>query len=145
MIAINLQQEINSLKGQTNQVNFQNGQKKLGQSAIDRAGFLQLLMAQIQNQNPTEPTDSTQQIMQQAQFTQVEELQKLNTNLTQGNSLNQAAAFAGKTIEYKDGTTVKTGRVDSVTLGTNGTLGLNLSNGTSISADQIQKIIAPTA
>ena len=36
--------------------------------------FLQLLVAQIQNQDPTNPEDSTQFLTQLAQFSQVEQL-----------------------------------------------------------------------
>ncbi len=57
--------------------------------------FLQLLVAQIQNQDPMNPTDSTQFVTQLAQFSSLEQLininqgvSTINTDLTSG-STNQ--------------------------------------------------------
>lgn len=44
--------------------------------------FLQLLVAQLSNQDPLNPTEDTEFLAQLAQFTQVEELQKLNEGMT---------------------------------------------------------------
>jgi flagellar basal-body rod modification protein FlgD len=43
--------------------------------------FLQLLVAQIKNQNPLNPTDSTQFMSQLAQFSSLEQLISLNTTV----------------------------------------------------------------
>ncbi len=48
----------------------------------DKATFLQLLVAQIQNQDPTQPQDGIQFISQLAQFSQLE--QSITTNTTLG-------------------------------------------------------------
>lgn len=45
--------------------------------AVDKNMFLQLLVAQLKNQNPLRPTDSMQFIQQLAQFQQME--QSVNT------------------------------------------------------------------
>ena len=46
--------------------------------------FLQLLVAQIKNQDPTNPTDSVQFLSQLAQFSQLEQLIGIRQELTPG-------------------------------------------------------------
>lgn len=53
------------------------GTKALGDEQI----FLQLLVAQIKNQDPTKPVDSTQFMTQLAQFSNLEQLINLNTTV----------------------------------------------------------------
>jgi flagellar basal-body rod modification protein FlgD len=43
--------------------------------------FLTLLVAQLQNQDPLNPADSTQFVTQLAQFSQLEDLQNINQNV----------------------------------------------------------------
>lgn len=67
--------------------------------------FLKLLVAQMKNQDPTQPMDSTQQIAQLATFSQVEQTIKTNTNLEsllQRTSLSEANAVIGKTVTSAD-------------------------------------------
>jgi flagellar basal-body rod modification protein FlgD len=47
----------------------------------NEATFLQLLVAQIQNQDPLNPTDSIQFVGQLVQFSQLEQLLTINQNL----------------------------------------------------------------
>ena len=48
--------------------------------------FLQLLVAQIKNQDPTNPTDSVQFLSQLAQFSQLEQLIGIRQELQQSGS-----------------------------------------------------------
>lgn len=48
--------------------------------------FLQLLVAQIKNQDPTNPTDSVQFLSQLAQFSQLEQLIGIRQELKSGSS-----------------------------------------------------------
>ena len=83
--------------------------------------FLKLLVAQMKNQDPTEPMDSTQQIAQLATFSQVEQTIKTNSNLEsllQRTSLSEANAVIGKTVTSADGKT--TGVVKEVKLYSDG-------------------------
>lgn len=50
--------------------------------AENKEMFLTLLVTQLSNQDPLDPQDDTEFIAQLAQFTQVEELQKLNEGMT---------------------------------------------------------------
>lgn len=77
--------------------------------------FLQLLMAQLQNQDPTKPMDSTEYVGQLASFSQVEQATKTNQKLDSlltSSFLNQADAIIGRTLTSADGLT--TGTVQSV-------------------------------
>lgn len=66
--------------------------------------FLQLLVAQLQNQDPMQPTDPTQFVAQLAQFSTVEQLVQGNTTLTSisqsltGLSLGQYAGLINHTV-----------------------------------------------
>jgi flagellar basal-body rod modification protein FlgD len=46
----------------------------LGSTAPSQAMFLKLLVAQLQNQDPLNPTDSTQFVSQLAQFSELEQI-----------------------------------------------------------------------
>jgi flagellar basal-body rod modification protein FlgD len=48
---------------------------------VNKQTFLQLLVAQIKNQNPLNPTDGTQFLSQLAQFSELEQMINVNTNL----------------------------------------------------------------
>ena len=136
-----LQSQLTTMKSQTNQVNFEKSQATKGQTSLGKDSFMQLMLAQLQGQNPLEPVDSTQQLAQQAQFTQVEELQKLNATLNRNAQGSDAALYSGKQIEYKDSNgQTKTGLVNSVSFGKD-SLGLNV-NGTVVTPAQVTKLYA---
>lgn len=52
------------------------GEKKLGQT-----DFLQLMSAQLRQQDPFNPTDNTQMVAQLAQFSSVTGISEMNTSL----------------------------------------------------------------
>jgi flagellar basal-body rod modification protein FlgD len=55
-------------------------------STVNENDFLQLLIAQMKNQDPLNPMDGTQYVAELAQFSSLQQLQDLNTNMT--NSIN---------------------------------------------------------
>src|SRR5665213_3504087 len=84
--------------------------------------FLQLLIAEMKDQDPTQPMDPTQSIAQLASFSQVE--QQLQTNskldsLLTSSALAQADAVIGHTLTTADGQS--SGQVMSVTVNSSGT------------------------
>ncbi len=92
-------------------------------NALGRDAFLQLLVLELQNQDPLEPVDNSQMIAQLAQFSSLEGMEKLNSNfeLLTGNvdQLNfiSAQGLIGKYVEgVNDAGEVAIGRVDSVYL-----------------------------
>ncbi|MBW3097349.1 flagellar hook assembly protein FlgD [Pseudohoeflea coraliihabitans] len=75
-------------------------------TAMDYDTFLTLLVAQLKNQDPTEPMDSTEQIAQLATFSQVEQTIQTNKSLEkllQSSNLSQAGAIIGRTLTSADG------------------------------------------
>jgi flagellar basal-body rod modification protein FlgD len=88
---------------------------------VDYQSFLKLLVAQMKNQDPTNPMDSTQYMAQLASFSQVEQSVQMNTKLDQmlqSSTLEQAASIIGRTVTSADGET--TGKVAEVRLISNG-------------------------
>jgi flagellar basal-body rod modification protein FlgD len=74
-------------------------------TGIDRLGkqdFLQLLTAQLRNQDPLKPMEDKEFIAQLAQFSSLETLQNLDKSLTalaEAQQLGQAAGMIGKRVE----------------------------------------------
>jgi flagellar basal-body rod modification protein FlgD len=72
-------------------------------SKIDYNMFLQLLIAEMKNQDPTNPTDTSQYMSQFAQFSQVEQAIQTNSkldSLMSVNALEQADGLIGHTVSY---------------------------------------------
>lgn len=89
--------------------------KAAAKASLDYDSFLKLLIAQMKNQDPTNPMDATEQISQLATFSQVEQTIQTNSNLETlitGNALTNASSYIGKTITSADEKT--TGIVASV-------------------------------
>ena len=66
-------------------------------SSLDVNDFLQLLVAQMQYQDPLEPTDNTQYITQMATFTQVEATTEMVNKVEQ----QMASSLVGKAVIMK--------------------------------------------
>ena len=94
---------------------------QVSKTQVDYQSFLKLLVAQMKNQDPTNPMDSTQYMAQLAAFSQVEQSVQMNTKLDQmlqSSTLEQAASIIGRTVTSADGVT--TGKVEEVRLVSNG-------------------------
>lgn len=105
-------------------------------STVDYNQFLQLLVAQLKNQDPTQPMDSTAYLSQLASFSQVE--QQTNTNkkldtLLSASALQSADAAIGKTVTSADGTV--SGTVASVSLVSGGAPIATLKDGSKVTLD----------
>lgn len=91
--------------------------------------FLQLLVTELKNQDPTKPVDPTQTVTQLATFSSLEQAVRTNSLLS---ALNQQAAFSqgasliNRTITSADG--AQSGKVESVTVSNTG-LVANLADG----------------
>jgi flagellar basal-body rod modification protein FlgD len=93
---------------------------ELGQNA-----FLQLMVAQLQAQNPLEPSNGTEYISELAQFSQLEQ----TTNIAQSSAgsessqqVAQAVQLIGHAVSYKDPSTGEThqGTVQNVEITSSG-------------------------
>ncbi|MBX3582148.1 MAG: flagellar hook assembly protein FlgD [Rhizobiaceae bacterium] len=96
---------------------------------VDYQSFLKLLVAQMKNQDPTNPMDSTQYMAQLASFSNVEQSVQINQKLEQmlqSSTLAQADAIIGRTLTSNDGSI--TGTVSEVRLYSDGIVAV-LDNG----------------
>lgn len=94
------------------------GPKQAGGN-LDKDAFLQLLVAQMQYQDPLEPTDNTQYVSQLASFSSLEQMQNMNTsleNMSAASELQRASLLVGQyaTVDTDGQGTYLTGKVDSV-------------------------------
>jgi flagellar basal-body rod modification protein FlgD len=75
-------------------------------ATVDYEAFLTLLIAQMKNQDPTEPMDATQYMSQLASFSNVEQSVQIKEQLElilQTSYLDQASGLIGKTLTSPDG------------------------------------------
>lgn len=88
-----------------------NGEAK-DSSRLGKDEFLKLLITQLKHQDPVNPVDDKEFIAQLAQFSSLEQMQNLNTNLSdmmmahqQLTALGQAMEMIGREVELftKDG------------------------------------------
>ena len=81
------------------------------QTGVGKQEFLQLLIAQLQNQDPMKPMEDREFVTQLAQFSSLETLQAVQKRLEgleKADTLGLASAMLGKSVEAKlpDGTVV---------------------------------------
>jgi flagellar basal-body rod modification protein FlgD len=115
-------------------------------STVDYNGFLKLFIAELQNQDPTSPTDSTQYVSQLASYSQVGQTIQTNSKLDSllaTASLAQAEGAIGKTATSSDGTT--TGIVDSVSVNSTGDVTATLADGSTLKLDSTVTISTPAS
>ncbi len=88
--------------------------------SLDGGDFYTLLLAEIANQDPTEPMDSKDMILQLAQFSSIENTQTLTENMSDWvdkSSMTTAASLIGNDVVYLDSesSTYYAGTVSGVT------------------------------
>lgn len=100
---------------------------------VDYNQFLTMLIAEIKNQDPTQPMDPTQSVTQLATFAGVQQAMQTNVTLSSmltSSSLSQAELLIGQKITSTDGTT--SGTVASVSVGASGSTA-TLTDGSTVS------------
>jgi len=100
-------------------------------TAFDGSEFMQILLAQLKNQNPLEPMDNQQMMNQMVSLNTMQEIQAMSANIKQlsgSNTASLAASLIGKQVKaaLSDGTTIE-GVVDSTTIA-NGIYFLNIGD-----------------
>lgn len=105
-------------KLQTSSASSESLKKSSDKSKIDSDTFLTLLVAQMQNQDPLEPTSNTEWVAQFATFTQVEKITEMgdSMDLLRANSLIGKEVVMKVTSESTGETSYKRGVVDYVTV-----------------------------
>ncbi len=114
-------------------------EKKSANSSLDKDAFLQLLVAQMKYQDPLQPTSNTEYISQLATFSELEEMQNLNSGMT----LQRASALVGQYVymnvtDSSGNTTYPEGKVDFVQYENNKAY-LSV-NGTLYSIDDLESV-----
>ena len=108
-------------------------------STLTQADFLQLLVAQMQNQDPMNPQSDTDMAAQMAQFSSLTE----STNMSNSLSMMQANSLVGSTVNLQiDSNTSATGVVQGVVMN-NGAPEI-MVNGTTYPLNEIVSV-EPTA
>lgn len=86
-------------------------------SSLDKDAFLQLLVTQMQYQDPLEPTSNTEYMAQLAQFSSVEELQNLSSTFSTGQAMNLTGQYVILNVPDSTGEIKQvSGLVDYVTV-----------------------------
>jgi flagellar basal-body rod modification protein FlgD len=110
---------------------------------LDDDEFLQLMVTQLQDQNPLNPTNSSSYLSELAQFTSLEQETNTASNtqaLETSNQTTEALSLLGQSVTYlaTDGST-ETGVVSSVDLsGSSPTL--TISGDSGITTSQVQSV-----
>ncbi len=102
-------------------------------ASTDYDAFLQLLVTQLKNQDPTKPMDSTEYMAQLATFSQVEQSIQTNSKLDAlltSSAIEQANQLIGHTLTSSDGEA--SGKVASVRITSDGLVAM-LDDGTEAS------------
>lgn len=88
-----LDEILNSL-ADPNWVDPQKKMRQVGNNSLDKDAFMKLMLTQMKHQDPTNPMQSHEMAAQLAQFTSVEQLQNMNSNIEAlKNAQNPASNF----------------------------------------------------
>lgn len=117
-------------------------------SETSRDQFLQLLVTQLQNQDPLEPVKQEDFIGQLAQFSTLEGIENLNSSfesmlqandsILRATQLSQGSALIGREVQYSGDAGDTSGVVEAVEFG--GDTVSVVVNGTAVSVDRIQRL-----
>ncbi len=87
------------------QLSINNAQEQEKKEKTDENQFLELLVAQLKNQNPLDPQDGAEFLSQLAQFSTVDGIERLNTSMSdlsvgfRSSQALQASALVGRKVE----------------------------------------------
>lgn len=114
---------------------------------LDFQSLLKIIMTQLTYQDPLKPVDNFQFVSQLAQFSQLQQSQTLNdqiTSLLTAQSMTQATSLLGRTVDFTSETQKLSGAVQSISV-SSGTpaMTIKLADGTllaNISLSNIETI-----
>lgn len=84
-----------------------------GKDTVSKDGFLKILAAELQNQDPMNAQDNTQYVAQMAQFTSLEQMQNLNASME---ALNTAFGSLMTSEKFQQGS-LMLGKIAVISLG----------------------------
>ena len=122
-----------------NQINTEKEAEK-NSSTVNKTDFMNLLVAQMKNQDPLEPTSNTEWVSQYATFSELEQMQ----NVANSSTLQRASDLVGKEVmvnstDSSGNVTQVQGKVDSVSFsGSNAYLTID---GVQYSIDDLVEVV----
>jgi flagellar basal-body rod modification protein FlgD len=139
-------------------INKQRDERKTGDGTLGKDDFMKLLIAQLQNQDPTNPMKDNEFIAQMAQFSALEQTMNLSKSFEKfaeaqnQSQLIQYNNFVGKEIRWheiteetgEDGKPVVnegTGKITSIKF-VNGSAVFTLENGKELTPGNISEVLA---
>lgn len=138
--------------------NYRKPTKQTGNSELGKDAFLQLLITQLQHQDPTNPMDDREFISQMAQFSSLEQMQNMTKAMEsllssqQQSQMMNYATFIGKEVKWHEITEEKdekgnpvvnegTGVIESLKF-VDGSVVFKLADGKEISPGNISGILS---
>ena len=97
-----IQNQVTQMQSNTNIMKGQELAKNGASQELGQDAFLMLMMEQLKYQDPLEPVGNTEFLAQQAAFTQVSELQKLNDAINVSSQVTQACSLMGEYVTITD-------------------------------------------
>ena len=114
---------------------------------LSPTAFLQLMVTQLQNQDPFQPTDSNQLLGQMSEIGQLQASDTMQSSLqsmTLQNQIGSASGLLGKYVTGTgDGNTTVSGTVNTIQVSTTG-VSLQLDNGSTVGLGNVTSIAPVT-
>lgn len=96
--------DVNSAGSILSHLNYSNKPQEKKSNELGQSAFLELMITQMNNQDPLSPQDNTEFVAQLAQFSSVEGLERLNSNFQNfsnsfmSNQALQASSLVGRSV-----------------------------------------------
>ncbi len=114
---------------------------KASKPSLGKDDFLQILVTQLQHQDPTSPMEDKEFIGQMAQFSSLEQITNMSQSFSKLSGLlnsSEAQALLGRTVEVVQGDKSMTGVVSQIV---RGEAPLVMVDGAFYDLDQVSKVI----
>ena len=112
------------------------------QSAFDSKFFIDLLVTELQNQDPEDPVSNAEMVNQIASMTMVSSMDELNASFSQMLELQQltgGAALIGREVEYSANGLIQNGLVEAMKTSNNEIV--LVVDGADVTLDQLTKVL----
>lgn len=112
--------EVERLRAQNENYNLELNNKRVAKKEMGKDEFLQILITQLTNQDPTEPMEDREFIAQMAQFSTLEQMTNMSSEFRQLGALlqsGQAVSLLGRSVDIGLGDSTISGVVQEVTGG----------------------------
>ena len=112
--------DVERLRAQNQSFNLALNNTRVAKNELGKDEFLQILITQLTNQDPTEPMQDRDFIAQMAQFSTLEQMTNMSGEFEKLGALlqsGQAVSVLGKNVDVVLGNSIITGRVQEVSGG----------------------------